>query len=174
MKQFKETQRFKQWFVWLPLIIMFIAFTWIIIQEFILEKPLGDQPMDKWAILPMIMAPSLVLALMLVFKLKTYADEKVIRFSFFPFHFKSREINWDEVERAYVREYKPIREYGGWGLRSSIRNGRAYNVSGNKGIQLELNSGKKILIGTQLASEIELLFLHLRKKYPGKFNYEKG
>ena len=32
--------------------------------------------------------------------------------------------------------------------------GKAYNVSGNRGLQLELSSGKKILIGSQRADEL--------------------
>ena len=33
--------------------------------------------------------------------------------------------------------------------------GIAYNVRGNKGVQLEFNDGKKVLIGSQRAKELE-------------------
>ena len=32
--------------------------------------------------------------------------------------------------------------------------GKAYNVSGNEGVQLELTNGKRILIGSQRADEL--------------------
>jgi len=51
-----------------------------------------------------------------------------------------------------AREYKPIREYGGWGIRYVI-GGIAYNVYGNKGVQLILKNKKKVLVGTQKPEE---------------------
>ena len=55
-----------------------------------------------------------------------------------------------------MRTYKPIVEYGGWGLRSGVfGSGQAFNVYGNIGLQLELKNRKKLLIGTQKKYEIE-------------------
>ena len=45
-------------------------------------------------------------------------------------------------------KHDPRQGYGGWGVRF-IRSGRAYTVSGNLGVQLELSNGKGLLIGTQ-------------------------
>jgi hypothetical protein len=39
----------------------------------------------------------------------------------------------------------------------------AYNVSGNRGLQLELTNGKKILLGTQRPEEIAQALIHLNK-----------
>ena len=44
--------------------------------------------------------------------------------------------------------YRPLRDYGGWGVRFS-RAGKAYNVSGNRGVQLEFTDGKRLLLGSQ-------------------------
>ena len=67
--------------------------------------------------------------------------------------FVNKQIPFTDIESWTVRSYKPILEYGGWGIRWGLK-GTAYNVTGNKGLQLVLNSGKKILIGTQ--KDIEL------------------
>ena len=53
-----------------------------------------------------------------------------------------------EIENVYPREYSPVAEYGGWGIRYG-KSGSAYNMRGNRGIQLELKNGKEFLIGTQ-------------------------
>ena len=66
-----------------------------------------------------------------------------MKYKFFPF---------DEIESFKEREYRPIREYGGWGIRYGL-SGKAYNVYGNKGLQLVLNNKKKILIGSQKSYE---------------------
>jgi hypothetical protein len=59
------------------------------------------------------------------------------------------------IVRWEARTYRPILEYGGWGIRySPFAKGWAYNVSGNQGVQLELASGKRILIGPQRAEEL--------------------
>ncbi|MBK8703741.1 MAG: hypothetical protein IPN33_08970 [Saprospiraceae bacterium] len=66
------------------------------------------------------------------------------------------------MAKVYVRQYKPIAEFGGWGLRYSMSGkGRALNVSGNMGLQLEFKDGKKLLIGTQKPKEIELVLTNL-------------
>ena len=91
------------------------------------------------------------------FKLITRIDEVGIHYRFFPFHFKTKQITWQEIEKAYVRIYDPIGDYGGWGLKGGFlwnkSKGIAINVSGDIGIQLELKTGKKILIGTQKKQE---------------------
>ena len=48
-----------------------------------------------------------------------------------------------------MRQYRPILDYGGWGIRWGPGKGWAYNVSGNRGVQLELLDGKQLLIGSQ-------------------------
>ena len=61
---------------------------------------------------------------------------------------KFRHFSWAELEEIYVREYSPISEFGGWGWRFGM-GGKAYNISGDQGIQLVFKNGKKLLIGTQ-------------------------
>ena len=55
-----------------------------------------------------------------------------------------------------VRQYKPLSEYGGWGLRYGS-SGKAYNVSGNIGIQLHFKDGSTLLIGTNKKEEVEVV-----------------
>lgn len=70
--------------------------------------------------------------------------------------------------KAYVRTYDALSEYGGWGLKGGAlwnnSKGKAINVSGNIGIQLELKNGKKLLIGTQKKKEAENVLLNYQTK----------
>jgi hypothetical protein len=70
-------------------------------------------------------------------------------------HWNEHTIPWSDIDQIYVREYSPLAEYGGWGIRYS-RNGRAYNVRGNKGIQISKKNGKRILLGTQHPDEVAI------------------
>jgi len=86
--------------------------------------------------------------------LRTRYTKDGIYFQYFPFHQREYFLKWKEVKVAFTREYKPIWEYGGWGLRFG-KNGKVYNLRGNKGLQLKLKSGKALLIGTQKANELK-------------------
>lgn len=103
-----------------------------------------------------------ILILFYLFRLQTEIDESGIQYQFLPFHSSAKKIAWSDIENCYVRTYKPILEYGGWGFKTSLGHGKAFNVKGNKGIQIELKSGKKLLIGTQkpdLAKKVIALYL---------------
>lgn len=90
-------------------------------------------------------------------KLKTRIDEYGIHYQFIPFHRSTKTISWNEINNIYVRDYDPIGEYGGWGLKAGWgkKRGKAINVAGSIGIQLELKNGKKVLVGTQKRTEVE-------------------
>jgi hypothetical protein len=75
---------------------------------------------------------------------------------------KERVYNWEEIKSANIRTYKPLMEYGGWGIRG-FGNNRALNISGNKGLQLEFKNGKKLLIGTEKSTEMESILEELDK-----------
>jgi len=79
-------------------------------------------------------------------KIKT--DGIYVRFS--PFHVKHRYYSREVIQQAFIREYNPLREYGGWGIRMGLfGHGWAYNISGNVGIQLIMKDGTRLLIGTR-------------------------
>ena len=156
MKIFKEEQRFTQPLIYIGLSIAAIIVFTPIIKDWnaIAQLPLNKQLRAFVGIIVI----CLVAILFLFLKLRTRIDEKGISFKFTPFHFKSILIHWKEVDKAYLRKYNAISEYGGWGIKGGIPwvkgNGRAYNVKGNIGLQLELRNGKRILIGTQKENEI--------------------
>jgi hypothetical protein len=79
------------------------------------------------------------------------ADAVYLRFS--PFHRSFRRFEWKKIESAEARTYRPIREYGGWGIRG-LRKNRAYNVRGDRGVQLVLTDGSRVMIGSARADEM--------------------
>jgi TATA-box binding protein (TBP) (component of TFIID and TFIIIB) len=48
-------------------------------------------------------------------------------------------------------------------LRYSVNHGKAYNVSGNQGVQLFFTNGKKLLIGTQKPEEITAILKQINQ-----------
>ena len=90
-------------------------------------------------------------------KLVTKVDSKHLHLSFPPFNFfmsrRLQYISLSDITYWQARTYSPILEYGGWGLRRGA-SGRAYNMRGNQGVQLQLTDGTKLLIGSQRAQEL--------------------
>ena len=63
-----------------------------------------------------------------------------------PFHSRFNVFKWEDIEELFIREYNPMREYGGWGIRMGP-GGEAFNVAGNKGLQIVFRNGRRLLIG---------------------------
>ena len=152
---FKEQQRFKQWWLWLIILSIDGILTYGVVQQLILGKPFGEQPMSDTGLM---LAVALSLALTVFsfsIRLETRITRDSIAVRFFPVHLKYKVYSWDRFSKVYVRKYSPLKEYGGWGLRFSISGkGKAYNVSGNQGLQLKFTNGKKLLIGTRKSEEL--------------------
>ncbi len=90
----------------------------------------------------------LVNVLAFVVRLEIMVSNDDIRYRFWPFHLAYRIISKNDIKKCYVRRYNPVFEFGGWGIRG-WKNNRAYSLSGRFGLQLELNTGRKILLGTR-------------------------
>lgn len=146
---FREVQRFRQWWLWLIIAIGPLTIWYSTYRRFVLGEPLRKRAtpdglqLALWVLIG-IGLPMLFYGARLVTEVRT--DGVYVRF--FPFHFAVLRFPLNSIKSYEARTYSPIGEYGGWGIRYGW-NGKAYNVSGNQGLQLELNDGKRILIGTQ-------------------------
>jgi hypothetical protein len=78
------------------------------------------------------------------------ADRIDIRFP----PFRRRTLTRSDIAGFEVRTYEPIREYGGWGLKGWRPGKVAYNISGNRGVDLTLTSGQRLLLGSQRADDL--------------------
>jgi hypothetical protein len=58
-----------------------------------------------------------------------------------------------DVRQAEAVQYRPVRDYGGWGIRGFGRK-RALNTRGNRGVLLTKADGSTILIGSQKPREL--------------------
>lgn len=153
---FKEKQRFRQWWIFLILIGVDGLFLFGVFTQVMGGQPFGDKPMSDTGLLTITGFLLLLTLLFISFRLDTIIREDGIYVRFFPFHLKFKYFPWENLAKTYVRSYSPIAEYGGWGLRLGIfGKGRAYNVSGSKGLQLEFSDGKRLLIGTRKPDELK-------------------
>lgn len=151
---FSEIQRFKQWWVWLIVIACSIIAWWAFIQQIILDTPFGSRPAPDFLILVILILIGIGLPVTFFsIKMTTMVSGDKIVIRFFPF--RSREINMGDIKSAVAIDYRPVPEYGGWGIRWAPGRGMAYNISGTRGVKIDLLGGKMILIGSQRADELE-------------------
>ena len=150
---FREEQRFSQIWVWLIVIGVAALIWYSTFMQIIQRRPFGENPAPNtlliifWLLFGIGM-PALLLSARLITEVRM--DGIYIRF--FPFHFSYKEIAFQDLKSFEVRRYNALREYGGWGIRYGPQ-GKAYNVGGNRGVQLVLTDGKRILIGSQKPEE---------------------
>ncbi|MFK7832383.1 MAG: hypothetical protein AB8B52_03825 [Winogradskyella sp.] len=164
MKIFKEEQRFNQvWLIILIAVCALLSISVILISYF--KATNTTSHLELFTTIGMIL---LVSGLIFLFKLNTQIDEKGIHYQFSPFHWSLKLIEWQDIDKAYVRKYNALNEYGGWGLKGGAlwnsAKGKAINVSGDIGIQLELKNGKKLLIGTQQHDNAKSVLTHYQTK----------
>lgn len=149
MPWYTERQRFAQ--PWLFVIVFLVAaLLWYnTFFRVVLGIPIDDSAAPEIVFVGIWLIGGIgVPLLLLLARLDTEVREDGLHVRFLPFHRKPRHWPFDEIVLAEPRVYAPIREYGGWGIRYG-RDGMAYNAHGNRGVQLVLRSGKRLLIGSQ-------------------------
>jgi hypothetical protein len=152
---FTESQKFKQWWLWMILLGINGLFLFGVYKQVIGGQQFGDKPISNTGLLITTGLTLLLTFLFINFRLDTIIKKDGIYVRFFPFHMTFKHYNWNSLTKSFVRQYSAISEYGGWGLRLGLfGKGAAYNVSGNKGLQLEFNNNKKLLIGTNKPDEL--------------------
>lgn len=157
---FIEEQPFdRKIFIAVPIILFLICF-YGIFQQQILKIPFGNNPVSSTTLVLLSFIPIGLMFLMQKTEMitKIYTDGISVRIK--PFFLKEKYLSFDEIERMYAGNYKPIRDYGGWGIRWG-KNGKAYNMGGNMGFHIIMKTGKKILIGSKRPLEMERII----KKY---------
>ena len=141
MRVFIEEQRFRQWWIYSVIGILFMGMILALI-----TNPSDEEKITSLLIGLFIL--SLVIVLISILRLHTRIDNAGITTRFSPFPKSKKHFPWSEIEKCYIRKYSATLEYGGRGLRI-LKNKKAYSVAGKYGIQIVINNGRHFFIGTQ-------------------------
>ncbi|CAI8207920.1 MAG: Uncharacterised protein [Formosa sp. Hel1_33_131] len=146
--EFQEEQKFTQWYLWVILIGVGMIPTFGIYKQLIVGEEFGDKPMSDIGLVVVSLFTFGLLILFWFIRLKTKIDKNIIQMNFSPFLKKS--VKWKEIKTVKIVKY----EFMGYGIRLGSEYGTVYNTKGNKGLAIELKTGKKFVIGTQKATEL--------------------
>jgi hypothetical protein len=162
---YKEEQKFRQIWIWMLLLALSGIWVWQLVQQVFMGIPFGENPTSNLGIILTGLFPLLSIILFRILTLETTINDDGIHYRFKPFQRKPRVIKTEDIQRFEVKKYSPLKDYGGWGIRTgSFGRGKAYNVSGNQGVLFELKNGNKFLLGTQKPSDIRSVLEGLMKK----------
>lgn len=145
---FEENQKFTQWWLW----VILLSFPIMSFGPFD-ENEININYVLIGFILPLIFY---------LFELRIKVSNKGLHYQFSPFHFKFHTIDIEDIESIKAMEYSPLKEYGGWGIKFGFK-GKAYNVSGNKGVKIFLKNGLNIMFGSQKHKDLAKALKSVRK-----------
>ena len=145
---YSEKQRFRQRWLWMLLLIFPVGSLWALFQEIILGSVFGSNAESIPVLFVLVVISAMFTLFMYTTGLDTEVVEEGLRIRFWPFHLNWMLFPFSSILKAEAVTYSPLAEYGGWGIRYG-RKGKAYNVSGNKGVLLTLRDGMKVLIGSK-------------------------
>jgi hypothetical protein len=146
---------------------LIVFFGYAIFEQLVAGKPFGDRPMGDTA-LAIVGGLYVLLGVAFLFlffrcELVTEVRPSGLFVRYFPFHTRFQQIPLDGVRSCEARTYRPIREYGGWGIRMGVGK-KAYNVSGSRGVELVYEGGNKLLIGSKKADQLASAIDSIRRR----------
>lgn len=158
-----EKQR-EKWWAWVVMIVVNLLFITGCVIQIGFGRPFGDNPMSDAGIIITTSALLIISSFVLSGNLLIYINNEGVFVRYSPYHFKYKFYGWENIRQIYVREYHPLREYGGRGIRVArwkitgktlhLNRSVAYSISGRSGLQIILKNGKMILIGIQQPDEL--------------------
>jgi hypothetical protein len=147
MINFREKQYMRIPVLWAVLLGVGILLLYGNYRQIVRGEMFGNQPMSD---IGLIIFTTIYFVFIFAFSrtnLLVEVGEEGVLFRYYPFHLKYKKIAFNEIETAEIREFKPLAEFGGWGIRGNSKSS-AYTVSGKKCVEFHLKGKKSILIGT--------------------------
>jgi hypothetical protein len=143
---FVEVQRFTQAWLWSVVVLVTVA-AWV----GAVAAVAGSDANAAVAVLLALVGTALPLLFALArLCVEVHLDRVEIRYR----PFVHRTIARTDVASAAAVTYRPVRDYGGWGIKGWSRRKVAYNVRGRRWALLTLADGRTVLLGSQRPEEL--------------------
>lgn len=150
---FREVQAPRQWWI-LAIVALVTAGAWYtFVEQILLGHRLGTDPAPDWAVWLLLGFFGVVFPLVLLTaRMVVVVDDHALLIRWIPFG--KRTIPLAGIVEYEACAYRPIREYLGWGIRWVPGRGTVWSVSGNRGVQLVLLDGRRVLVGSKRPEEL--------------------
>ena len=154
---YREVQYPRQPLLWIFIIALAALFTYGFIQQVILGIPFGNKPASNTflTILWLVFGVATPLGLLLgLCKLETEVRRDGLYVRFMPFHLHYKAFLFKDMVHYSSITYNSLVRFGGWGIRFNLNGDTAYNIGGNKGIELQLRGNQTVVVGSKNPEEI--------------------
>ena len=148
MVHFREEQRF-EWFWTAAMLVPPIIVGYGLYRQVWQGRPVGPAFL-LWSAFVVTVVVAVWISQM---KLVTEVHDDVLSIRFLLL-WPDRAIPWNQVRRAEVFTYRPIKDYGGWGVRWAAGRGIVYHARGSRGVRMELVSGERVLVGSDRPEDL--------------------
>ena len=147
--------------IWAACLVGMVSMIYGAYTQAVLGRPFGNDPGPTWLLVGssviFLLIPTLITLLGSRLDVEVWRDRVIVAFG--PLRAIRRSVPYEEIEEIEAVTYRPIRDFGGWGIR--FRPGRtAWTVRGNKAVRLRLDSGRDFYVGSRfphrLAERIEV------------------
>lgn len=149
---FHEVQALRQWHLRLVLAMPPAAILFIAVRQLGFHHPWGSPPMSNGGVVFLTVLLVAVYIRLITVRLVTDVRSGELSVGLQGL-WRRRRVPLGSIRSAIEVQYDPAAEYGGYGIRSGAQS-LAYIASGNRGVQVELNDGQKLLIGSQRPGEL--------------------
>ncbi len=154
---FHEEQRFRQPLLWVIVVADAILMLGLLGSFLVRQTGAGPDGQARTVLIIAFAAAAAVsgavIALLAACRLITQVRRDGLYLRFVPFHRSMWKVPLENVLKVEPRAYSPVLNYGGWGLRRTFK-GRAYNVSGNRGVRLDFADRRHLLIGSRRPEDL--------------------
>ncbi len=145
MTYFREVQHIRRpWLVALLLAVAAFGFYWLLRAQAV-EKPLGF--VYDFTLWVNIGVTCLFVLWIWFARLETAVRDDSVHLRFY-WVWRPKAIPFESIEGVEAYTYRPIRDYGGWGVRGG-KGESIWNAYGNGAVRLRLTDGKRFCIGSQ-------------------------
>jgi len=163
---YREVQKSKPWWMYLIIVPLIVFSVWSFVQQIIFGIPFGSSPVPDWGAWLILIIFGIGLPWLFWSGKQIIAfDGKNISASYVPFWKTTFEL--DQVEQYYPRDFNPMRDFWGWGIRYGLKKGSKWVMAyvyfdETRGVQFELRNGRRILLGSKQTDKF-LEVLHKAK-----------
>ena len=151
---FHEAQSFRLMRLRILLAIPPVTMLLLLIWQVILAHPWGKQPMSNASVVGWTIFLWLVYLRLVTVRLVTDVHPGELSVAMRGL-WRERRIPLGEIKSARTVTYDPVRDYGGYGVRTT-RRVKAYIAGSHRGVRLELVKGGALLIGSERPEELAL------------------
>ena len=152
---FREVQHFRQWWVWVLVIGLTALVWWFFLFQIVGGVDVGDEPAPDWLLWGLVIVFGIAFPLWFaLLRLVTEVGGAGID-AWFRWGPGRVHVDYHEIAEHRAVVYRPIREFGGWGVRWGGRGKRALNAYGTDGVRITRLDGTELVIGSQRAAELE-------------------